>query len=282
MSDALAQRSAQNPGNPAYLQISLREIGVVVERMLQVIGVAPGLRPSLHDAVVAAQIAGLNGLGVLTSDASRLVHPFRSTSLRTAPATFDLCVDCHGQSLLVVAAQLLDHCRERLGQAETVRMLAVGVDDVSMLAALGALAGRCGVRFRALAGIDSSGLVITPASGASAHTVATIEGLAPGSAVLVACGGSGQDVSPSLAPSDRQAAEDGEPEPGQDRALLSGGPEYARATRHGVRVPADQWWAVWEHAKLALAEESAVSMRHAGPVIVDATGTVHGEPFEDL
>jgi hypothetical protein len=274
--------STADAGSQAWLWISPREIRLVVERMLQVIGVAPGMRPSVHDAVVAAEVAGLNSLGLLSSDGARLARPFRAPTVAAAPAPFDLSADGHGQSLLLVAAHLLDLCREWLGRVETICILAFHVEDVSLLASLDLLAGRCGVHFSALFGIDTSGVVVAPRPGRPAGLGPT-PGLAPGSVVLTASGQRARPAAPGRWPTTalHPAASDGQVAE-EELAVLSGGPEYARALRDGVPVPADLWWSIWERSKLALAEESPTSMRHAGPVIVDAAGTVRGEPFEDL
>lgn len=49
----------------------------------------------------------------------------------------------------------------------------------------------------------------------------------------------------------------------------------------GVDIEADLWWRVYHLAKQALATDSIVSRRHAGPMIVNEDGTVIGRKDND-
>ena len=50
---------------------------------------------------------------------------------------------------------------------------------------------------------------------------------------------------------------------------------------NGAQVEADLWWRVYDHAKKALAADTVVSRRHAGPMIVTEDGTVIGRKDND-
>ena len=49
----------------------------------------------------------------------------------------------------------------------------------------------------------------------------------------------------------------------------------------GVEIEADLWWRIYHLAKRALATDSVVSRRHAGPMIVNEDGTVIGRKDND-
>jgi hypothetical protein len=50
---------------------------------------------------------------------------------------------------------------------------------------------------------------------------------------------------------------------------------------NGADVSADLWWRIYHRAKKALATDSIVSRRHAGPMIVNEDGTVIGRKDND-
>ncbi len=50
---------------------------------------------------------------------------------------------------------------------------------------------------------------------------------------------------------------------------------------NGTSVEADLWWRVYDRAKKALAADTVVSRRHAGPMIVTEDGTVIGRKDND-
>lgn len=49
----------------------------------------------------------------------------------------------------------------------------------------------------------------------------------------------------------------------------------------GLAIPAELWWRIYHHAKKALAPDSVVSRRHAGPMIVNQDGTIIGRKDND-
>lgn len=49
----------------------------------------------------------------------------------------------------------------------------------------------------------------------------------------------------------------------------------------GVQVEADLWWRIYHLAKQALATDSVVSRRHAGPMIINEDGTIIGRKDND-
>ena len=51
--------------------------------------------------------------------------------------------------------------------------------------------------------------------------------------------------------------------------------------QHGARIEAELWWRIYHLAQKALAPDSIVSRRHAGPMIVNDDGTVIGRKDND-
>ena len=51
--------------------------------------------------------------------------------------------------------------------------------------------------------------------------------------------------------------------------------------QNGVSIDADLWWRVYAVAQKALAPDSVVSRRHAGPVIVNDDGSIIGRKDSD-
>lgn len=54
-----------------------------------------------------------------------------------------------------------------------------------------------------------------------------------------------------------------------------------RIRRNGLTVDAALWWQLFHRSAEALAPDSYVSRRHAGPIIVEADGKVIGRQDED-
>jgi hypothetical protein len=55
----------------------------------------------------------------------------------------------------------------------------------------------------------------------------------------------------------------------------------AEALRTGFAVPRTLWHTLYEQSKQALAPDSIASRRHAGPVMVDADGRIHGRDDDE-
>ncbi|HWK65811.1 MAG TPA: hypothetical protein VNS34_12780 [Rhizobiaceae bacterium] len=49
----------------------------------------------------------------------------------------------------------------------------------------------------------------------------------------------------------------------------------------GLAIPGELWWRIYHQAKKALAADSVVSRRHAGPMIVNQDGTIIGRKDND-
>jgi hypothetical protein len=65
------------------------------------------------------------------------------------------------------------------------------------------------------------------------------------------------------------------------RTLAQWDPLLYAAIRHGFPVEESLWRAVYELSNTALAPDSIVSRRHAGPVILQDDGTLLGRPPQD-
>lgn len=58
-------------------------------------------------------------------------------------------------------------------------------------------------------------------------------------------------------------------------------PVLERILQEGCQIEADLWWRTFELAQSSLTPESAISLRHAGPVMVTAEGEVIGRRDND-
>lgn len=58
-------------------------------------------------------------------------------------------------------------------------------------------------------------------------------------------------------------------------------PMLDRVMTEGCPIPAPLWWRIYERAQTALLKDSAISRRHAGPVIVTEDGRVIGRTDND-
>lgn len=58
-------------------------------------------------------------------------------------------------------------------------------------------------------------------------------------------------------------------------------PLHWNLLENGLSIEADLWWRVYSLAQTALAPDSVVSRRHAGPVIVNDDGTITGRKDSD-
>ncbi|MEU9884013.1 hypothetical protein [Sphaerisporangium sp. NPDC051011] len=134
------------------ITLSIRETRLVVERLLQADGLAPGAVPAVRDFVILAQAAGLPALEVLESGLSERDRELHG-ALRTVPVPAAegtvLVADCAGQSSYVVAPGLFDLA---LATPAPVTVRARDVEAPDLLAALEPQAGAHGVRLTVTGG----------------------------------------------------------------------------------------------------------------------------------
>lgn len=247
-------RTRQNASDAETLRLSLRELRLITERLLQAQGLALGAVAAVRDLVLHAQAAGLPALQFL---ADGLGEADRKSSGRVeiaAEAPGTLAVDCLGQSALVVAPALLDLLQAVPGERVTV------------------WAGR--VEHAGLASVlehqgTDRGVVITVT-----RTVAPAAGLPPLPEALA-----GEGV---LLVMERRA-----PELPDDAELsrllpLTGSLPAARAVHTGVEAPAALWWSLFEDSAHALSPESVTSLKHAGATAVDENGVIEPDLTDDV
>ncbi|GAA1005123.1 hypothetical protein Aple_036200 [Acrocarpospora pleiomorpha] len=148
------------------ITLSIRETRLVVERLLQADGLAPGAVPAVRDFVILAQAAGLPALEVLESGLSerdRELHGALRTVRDPAAKGTVLVAYCAGQSSYVVAPGLLDLA---LATPAPVTVRARDVEAPELLAAMEPQAGAHGVR-------------LTVTCGGGSATITTERGSAP-------------------------------------------------------------------------------------------------------
>lgn len=210
---------------PSSLTVSLREMRMVFERLVQVTRVEAGLVPSLRDCALYSAALGLGGFARLTAnlEAVKAAEPHSVCLVGDT----ELIVDGGGQHAWIVANAALELAIGdlRIGGKGIVKVRSAA--EIGEMKVAEALAQRFGLK--ANVAIDG--------------TTATIA------------------VSPATDTS--------------DVALLD------TIRRSGLAVDATLWWELYHRSAEALAPDSYLSRRHAGPIIVEADGKIIGRQDED-
>lgn len=250
-------RTRQNASDASTLRLSLRELRLVTERLLQAQGLALGAVPAVRDVVLHAQAAGLPALEYLAEGLSEADRAGSGRVEIAAEAPGALVVDCLGQSALVVAPALLD-----LLQAEPGERVVLWAGRIAR-AGLAAVLEHQGT---------DRGVVVTVAP--------VLADAAPGAGLPPVPGAlSGEGV---LLVMERRT-----PELPDDTALLRllplvGSLPAARAVQTGVETPAALWWSLFEDSARALSTESVTSLKHAGATAVDENGVIEPDLTDDV
>ncbi|MEV1025854.1 hypothetical protein [Streptomyces sp. NPDC050264] len=249
-------RTWQNASDAETLRLSLRELRLITERLLQAQGLALGAVHAVRDLVLHAQAAGLPALQFLSDGLSEADRDGSGRVEIAAEAPGALVVDCLGQSALVVAPALLDLLQSEPGERVTL------------------WAGR--IEYAALATVlehqgTDRGVVLTVTRAAA--DAAPAAGLPPLPEALAGDG--------VLLVMERRA-----PELPEDPELLRllpliGSLPAARAVRTGVETPAALWWSLFEDSARALSTESVTSLQHAGATAVDENGVIEPDLTDD-
>ena len=209
--------------NPsAVMTVSLREMRMVFERLLQVTRIESGLVPALRDCALYSAALGLGGFASLaqTLEAISKADP-RALSLD------GLTIDCGGQHAWLAADAALDVATENLRTGGAGVVTVRNAADLGELRVVEALAQRFGLKAIVTIGATAATIAVSPATDPS--EIATLDAI----------------------------------------------------RRNGVRVEAALWWTLYHRSADALAPDSYLSRRHAGPIIVEADGKVIGRQDED-
>lgn len=235
------------------MRLSPRETRLVVERNLLLLGFAQSESGPVRDLFLEAQALGLGALDLLAGDFDRIrERNGQRVTIVSDDAEF-LRVSAHGSFSLFVAPSIVDLVVDttfRHGRA------VVTIDDVlhpRLLAALTASAYRYGV---SVVVVDGGGVASASTADGDAHDVT-------GDVVVIGA----------------RAPDTGRP---AGVAAVAGGTALLRAARQGMPTAASVYWSAYDRALLSLAPDNEVSSRHAGPMMIDADGVVHGESFEEL
>ncbi|CAM5507164.1 hypothetical protein STENM223S_03043 [Streptomyces tendae] len=250
-------RTWQNASDAETLRLSLRELRLISERLLQAQGLALGAVPAVRDLVLHAQAAGLPALQFLSEGLSGADRAESGRVEIAAEAPGALVADCLGQSALVVAPALLDLLQAEPG--ERVTLWAGRVEHIGLAAVLEHQGTDRGVV-----------LTVTPAPSSAAPAAglpSVPDGLAGDGVLLVM---------------ERRA-----PELPDDAELLRllplvGSLPAARAARTGVETSAALWWSLFEDSARALSTESVTSLKHAGATAVDDNGVIEPDLTDDV
>lgn len=247
-------RTRQNASDAETLRLSLRELRLITERLLQAQGLALGAVAAVRDLVLHAQAAGLPALQFLADGLGEADREGSGRVEIAAEAPGTLAVDCLGQSALVVAPALLDLLQAVPG--ERVTLWAGHIEHAGLASVL------------EHQGTDR-GVVITVT-----RTAAPAAGLPPLPEALA-----GEGV---LLVMERRAPELPD-NPELLRLLqLTGSLPAARAVHTGVETPAALWWSLFEDSAHALSPESVTSLKHAGATAVDENGVIEPDLTDDV
>jgi len=203
------------------MQLSVREVRMIVERILLAARLPQGFIPDVRDAVMYSHAMGLGGLSLFQQ---RFVA---APSGSLSPLTMEgETLDGGGNHAWMVAPSAVDFAiasHRTGGGALTVR----NVRDIAELKLLEGFAGRYGASAQVTLKDEDTAIVRVTSDG---------------------------DVPDSIL----------------ENVLAAGMP-----------VPHALWQELYAFSHKALAKDSAVSRRHAGPVMVDAEGRVHGRDDDD-
>lgn len=213
---------------PITLTVSLREMRMVLERLMQVTRVEAGLVPALRDCALYSAALGLGGFGRLTENLEA-VRNSNPRAIKLIEDTAGLVIDCGGQHAWIAADAALELATDNLRTGGSGRVEVRNASELSELKVAQALAQRFGLKAQVTFNVTD------------------------GTARIA--------VSP--------ATEVGE------IGLLD------RIRRDGLVVDAALWWTLYHQSAEALAPDSYLSRRHAGPIIVEADGKVIGRQDED-
>ncbi|CAO3360666.1 hypothetical protein [Azospirillum palustre] len=126
------------------LRVSLRESRLVLERLMQVTRVEPGLVPSLRDCALYSAALGLGGFPELLRhlDLLRVAKPIGLRILEGAETPLpDISVaDCTGQHAWIAAPFLVDLCVEQHCRGRPGILVARNLTEIGELHIAGALA----------------------------------------------------------------------------------------------------------------------------------------------
>jgi hypothetical protein len=203
------------------MQLAVREVRMIVERILLAARLTQGFIPDVRDAVMYSHAMGLGGLSLFQQRFVAAPSPSLASMMLDGET-----LDGGGNHAWMAAPSAIDFAiasHRTNGGALTVR----NVSDIAELKLLEGFAGRYG---------------------AAAQVTVKDRNTAT---VRVTADGNARD------------------------AIL----EQTLAT--SLPVPRGLWQELYAFSHKALAKDSPVSRRHAGPVMVDAEGRVHGRDDDD-
>jgi len=203
------------------MQLSVREVRMIVERILLAARLPQGFIPDVRDAIMYSHAMGLGGLSL-----------FQQTFVAAPPLP---------HSPATIAGDMLD------GGANHAWMVAPSAIDF------------------AIASHRTGGGVLTVRNVSDTAELKLLEGFA---------GRYGASAQITLKDEDTAIVHVTADSDMPDSIL-----ENVLAT--GMPVPRALWQELYAFSHNALAKDSVVSRRHAGPVMVDAEGRVHGRDDDD-
>jgi hypothetical protein len=208
------------------MMLSIREVRMIVERILLSLHIPEGFVPAVRDCVLYSQIASLGGLAMLGRDCETLKQA-RPSALRIRDEGAVQVLDGSNQHAWIAAPSLLDLVLARARAGRGGEIVAENVAEPAELALLIDMAGRYGAK------ID-----VNVSGGRATVRVVSDNGSNPDAAMI-------------------------------------------HALAHGTPVGKTLWAELYARSHDALTPDSIESRRHAGPVMVDAQGRVHGRDDDD-
>jgi hypothetical protein len=212
--------------NTSIMHLSVREVRMIVERILLSLRIPEGFVPAVRDCILYSQAEGLGGLAMLKRDMDRLRNA-NPAAMSVSTGMSDAVLDAAQQHAWIAAPSLLDLALASFRTVGNAVIVASNVHEMQELLVLRGTAGRFGARVE-----------LTAADGRMTLRV----------------------------------LEDG---------LLDADTVMTRLLADGTPVPRPLWEDLYARSHDALTPDSIESRRHAGPVMVDAQGRVHGRDDDD-
>lgn len=240
------------------MNLSLREVRMMVDRILLQTDIVSGSQQAVRNAILAAEAMGLPALRHLDEnfDDIRSIDPGKLSIVSEAADGSFLLLDAGGEHAWGIAVPVLELAVDAARGAGAATVLVKNAHESEMLGGLAALAWSFRVDLQLRTGAELAQL-----DGAAAQAVAQI-GRPDGLVALV------------LRDRSRENAASGRPDMADD-------PVMRRILDSGFPSTRDIWDRIYARALGALTPDTVASRRHAGTVMVDPDGKVIGRPDDD-
>lgn len=240
------------------MNLSLREVRMMVDRILLQTDIVSGSQQAVRNAILAAEAMGLPALRHLDEnfEAIRSIDPGKLNIVSETPDGSVLLLDAGGEHAWGVAVPMLELAVDAARGAGAATVVVGNLREAGMLGGVVALAWGFRIDLQLFTGADLAQLGETVA-----QAVAQI-GQTDGLVALVLRDRSRENVAPT-------------------RPDMADDPVMRRILDSGFPSTRDIWDRIYTRALGALTPDTVSSRRHAGTVMVDPDGKVIGRPDDD-